>query len=281
MTNHTTSQQKFHSIRSYVFLIALFVLLLNDFFLKYFFPGWITGKLSDFSGLIVFSLFWATLFPSLSKTVFVLTGIGFILWKSSLSQPFIDIWNQYSWLSLSRVVDYTDLLALFVLPFAYYFHLSAGKRVLSLHPVPLMLVAAFAFGATSYYNEHKVSAQYDFSYSLDTLHQRIYDLPIVFNNYRDSYLPDSSGQYFINIYTHDTLSDDPINYFIRDTLTLFVRDTSFFQSGYEAKIVMIGNDSLATIFLQGFSDRFHKSTFKSADYLSSFEREIIDKLKRK
>lgn len=39
-----------------VFLAALVVLILNDHVLKTAYPGWVTGKASDFAGLIVFPL---------------------------------------------------------------------------------------------------------------------------------------------------------------------------------------------------------------------------------
>jgi len=38
-------------------LVAIAVLLLNDHYLKHAHPGWVTGKLSDFSGLVFFPLF--------------------------------------------------------------------------------------------------------------------------------------------------------------------------------------------------------------------------------
>lgn len=39
-----------------VLLIALLILIVNDHVLKAAYPGWLTGKLSDFTGLVVFPL---------------------------------------------------------------------------------------------------------------------------------------------------------------------------------------------------------------------------------
>lgn len=40
-----------------VFLIALFILILNDWVLKHTFNNTLTGKLSDFAGLFAFAFF--------------------------------------------------------------------------------------------------------------------------------------------------------------------------------------------------------------------------------
>lgn len=50
-----------HLLLNWVFLPCLLVLALNDHFLKYGYPGWLTGKLSDFAGLLIFPLFLAYL----------------------------------------------------------------------------------------------------------------------------------------------------------------------------------------------------------------------------
>ena len=72
------------------FLVALSVLLLNDFVLKLQFNNVFTGKLSDFAGLFILPLFWTALFPRLKFSIYVLTAIVFIFWKSVYSQPVIE-----------------------------------------------------------------------------------------------------------------------------------------------------------------------------------------------
>lgn len=62
--------RKLEFFTSFWFLLALTLLLLNDFVLKETFANWFTGKLSDFAGLFVFPLFWITLFPNRKQLIF-------------------------------------------------------------------------------------------------------------------------------------------------------------------------------------------------------------------
>jgi hypothetical protein len=73
------------------FLLASGLLLLNDWVLKPAVGGWWTGKLSDFAGLYAFPLFWCAFFPRRRRTVFATTAVGFLVWKSSLSAPLLDL----------------------------------------------------------------------------------------------------------------------------------------------------------------------------------------------
>ncbi|HEV7329775.1 MAG TPA: hypothetical protein VGN63_01945 [Flavisolibacter sp.] len=100
-----------------LFIGSLLILLLNDFWAKYAYPGMLTGKLSDFAGLMVLPVFCRVLFPALSnKIILIGTALFFAWWKSPLSQPLINFINEYSQWKVQRVVDYTDLIALSVLP---------------------------------------------------------------------------------------------------------------------------------------------------------------------
>lgn len=163
------------------FLIALFLLLLNDFVLKETYHNWITGKLSDFAGLFIFPIFWTVIFPNKKKTVFIATGILFILWKSEFSQPYIDFFNALEFLSISRVVDYSDLIALLILPISYVYY-DSKKYYFSirLNPIIPFIISSFAFVATS---EYKPEARIDYStsyniktYSRDSLMHRLNNL---------------------------------------------------------------------------------------------------------
>lgn len=102
-----------------LFLLSLVLLLLNDFYFKYQFHNWFTGKLSDFTGLFIFTIFLIALLPSEKKNIIVISGLFFCWWKSPLSDYFIEFFNYYLSLPVKRVIDYTDLYALLVLPFAY------------------------------------------------------------------------------------------------------------------------------------------------------------------
>lgn len=138
------------NITNFWFLIALFVLLINDFFLKACIGNWVTGKLSDFAGLFVFYVFLTYLFPRYKRSIFLGTAILFTVWKSPYSQPIIDYWNLLPVFDVSRVVDYSDLLALLVLPVAYWFVLNGHRlRWVRLSPVIPILMSVFAIVATS------------------------------------------------------------------------------------------------------------------------------------
>lgn len=101
-----------------LFIISLALLLLNDFYLKFEYRNWLTGKLSDFAGLLAFAVFLFVLIPSQRKAVIIFSALFFCCWKSPLSNFFIDFFNSIN-IPLNRVIDYTDLLALSVLPFVY------------------------------------------------------------------------------------------------------------------------------------------------------------------
>jgi hypothetical protein len=134
-----------------LFLCSLFLLLLNDHWWKYSYPNAFTGKLSDFTGILVLAV-TARQFLPLKRTV-ACAGliVLFIYWKSPLSQPLIDWCNDVVGLPVSRIVDYTDLLALVVLVPAYRlqpigYHASS---VTSWLKVPVMAFTFFAIAATS------------------------------------------------------------------------------------------------------------------------------------
>ncbi|WP_196894658.1 hypothetical protein [Aureivirga marina] len=137
-------------LKSFWFLLALILLLLNDFVLKGFYNNWLTGKLSDFAGLFIFPLFWTAFFSKHKRILFWLTGLFFIFWKSPFSQIIIDTWNNFGIFSISRVVDYSDLIALLVLPLSFYFESKKEKiTTIRLSPIIPLTFAIFAFVATS------------------------------------------------------------------------------------------------------------------------------------
>ena len=108
-----------HFLLNWPFVIGLLLLLINDHFLKDIFGNWFTGKLSDFAGVMILPLFQAFLFSWKPWQVVMSTVVFFVFWKSSLSGIFIDFYNTLSPISISRVVDYSDLLAFAVLPLSY------------------------------------------------------------------------------------------------------------------------------------------------------------------
>lgn len=161
-------------LTSYWFIVGLTILLLNDFVLKGVYGNWLTGKLSDFSGLFVFPLFWTAFYPKHKTKIFWLTGILFTFWKSPYNQTFIDSWNNLGLLNVYRTVDYSDLIALTVLPIAYFLDTNIEKaRNFKLNPVYPVIVSTFAFMATSYRTDVNINKNYHFAFPKDTLINRL------------------------------------------------------------------------------------------------------------
>jgi hypothetical protein len=159
------------------FLLALALLLLNDHLWKAAFHNTLTGKLSDFAGLYAFT--WiglALLSPRKTQTTVpatpslltrprtlwpIFAGLFFIWWKSPLSQPAIDTWNTLGWINMGRTIDYTDWIALVMIPLAAVWfqrkmNTNAGGPALEVPSAiqklahwTILSIALFAFVATS------------------------------------------------------------------------------------------------------------------------------------
>ncbi|MFB3389732.1 hypothetical protein [Flavobacterium sp. LAR06] len=112
---------KFELLTSELFILGIFTVLVNDFYLKYEFSNIITGKLSDFAGLFIFPFFLAVFFPKQILKIYCLTGVFFIFWKFQISDGFINWISQSLNLAFYRTVDSSDLIALSVLPFSYQY----------------------------------------------------------------------------------------------------------------------------------------------------------------
>ena len=140
-----------------IFLLSVIILILNDRFFKGYFRNEITGKLSDIAGLFAFPYFLSLLFPKNVKMNYLLTGLFFIFWKSALIQPIIDFFQSIG-LGINRIVDYTDLYTLIILPVSYYYWYSKFNDVFvvrfSFKPI-IVLLCSFAFIATSLPREYK------------------------------------------------------------------------------------------------------------------------------
>ncbi|WP_378173297.1 hypothetical protein [Aquimarina sp. SS2-1] len=110
-----------------LFIVSLAILLLNDFYLKYAYHNWMTGKLSDVFGIIVFALFFTSFVTSGKKYIFILTAVLFGFWKTPLSQFIIDFWNSFQIIQYTRVIDYTDIVCLLILVPVYRFNPSISQ----------------------------------------------------------------------------------------------------------------------------------------------------------
>jgi hypothetical protein len=173
------NEKRLHILASPGFLIGLFLLLLNDFIFKYQFHNELTGKLSDFAGLFVFPLFWVAFFPRLKSPLYILTAILFIFWKSAYSQPLIDAWNSLPLFMIERTVDYSDLLALLVLPLSYVYSRATFDFQLPLRALYMIaMISLFAFTATQFSNRIDYNKEYLFQASKRELLDRMSRLPV-------------------------------------------------------------------------------------------------------
>lgn len=135
------------------FLIAVFTLILNDFYLKQQFSNFFTGKLSDFAGLFAFPFFFSALFPRGKKWIYLVTGLGFILWKLPCTDVLISIWNEYIPYSIGRAIDYSDYIALLILPISYKYspnkHLMYNNYLKKVLKTCIICITLFSFMATA------------------------------------------------------------------------------------------------------------------------------------
>lgn len=141
---------RLQSLPSPAFIVALILLVANDFALKPLFHNALTGKLSDFAGLFALTLFAATLWPRHRLLASWAIAAAFTFWKTSYAEPLIEALNDVSPLTFGRTVDLTDLMALPMIPVAVWAapRLPTWRwpRLLQLGLVALALVA---FTATS------------------------------------------------------------------------------------------------------------------------------------
>ena len=139
---------------SWPFLLSLAVLITNDLYLKSAFPGWLTGKLSDVAGIYLLALLITAASPGKKYVGAAILALGFLYWKSPLSQWFIDHVNAVLLVQIGRVIDYSDLLALFVIPLAWttVSHGATRPRKLptqKLISIPVAVVTVLAVSGTS------------------------------------------------------------------------------------------------------------------------------------
>jgi hypothetical protein len=157
----TMSQRLAQALTTWPFVVSLLALLLNDFWFKYSSPGVVTGKLSDFAGIGVVTMLLVAMYPRRRLLVYAFLAGGFAFWKSPASKAFIDLLNAYLPFPTARTVDYTDLLALLVMPLYAAAAQSAQSRMPNrlrrrlLFP-PVAVATAFALMATSVPTIHEL-----------------------------------------------------------------------------------------------------------------------------
>jgi hypothetical protein len=164
-------------------LASAALLVVNDWMLKPAFHNAVTGKLSDVAGMAALALFLRAVLPRRRALACVLAGAAFAWWKSPASQPVIDGWNALGWWTAARVVDWTDLAALLVLPIAFAYRprpvrSHGARRVLAPAAGAACVLAFAATSAPRQTHLYPVGAEHAFADSPQALAMRMYDLRI-------------------------------------------------------------------------------------------------------
>jgi hypothetical protein len=140
-------------------LASVIILILNDHVFKYAFPGLITGKISDFFGIFIFILVLRSIFQKQTFTIYLSVAIAFIWWKSTYSQGLIEFINTHSPLLIARTIDYSDLVAVIVIPLSHYMYEQRSKysiniKLAELIKIPVIGITALGIMGTSVIMPH-------------------------------------------------------------------------------------------------------------------------------
>jgi hypothetical protein len=138
---------------SWPLYLSVALLILNDHFFKEAYPNWLTGKLSDFSGIFLIILVLRSVGPDHARKITTAVIVLFAFWKSTYSQPLIDSINIYSDIKIGRVVDLTDLMALTMIPIAHHVFENSQKfninlNIVGLLKIPVITVAVLSITGT-------------------------------------------------------------------------------------------------------------------------------------
>lgn len=273
-----------------LFVLALSLLLLNDFFLKYYFHNAFTGKLSDFAGLFIFPIFWSVFFPTYKRKIFFLTALIFVWWKSPLSEGFIHLLNTGIPLGISRVVDYSDLMALGILPFSYLYLQTERKWRLKIHPGLVVCIAAFSFIATSQVRSINtlINQTYEFTFSKRELKHRLANHPyleISIQKNMEEVLHRPSDYQYYNIDSNFTdtnvVREKLLDRFIVDSLDFInfkLHDTLYL----ELEIAIEGNENTSLLHIKkcAYSNSLRKpKDISKGKLISIIEKYIITPIK--
>jgi hypothetical protein len=283
-----------------LFIIAVLVMLINDWYLKQTYPGFISGKLSDFTGLFAFPFFIAALFPGRTGWVYIITFILFLYWKSPLAQPFID-GLQILGIPLNRVVDYSDYIALSILPLSYYtFKVSPLYRAIPALLNMLIFFSALSFLADSYGRPvtfTNINKTYTFNCSKRELVSRINSMQLEYihklqylwqgrnkpnggNIKADGPQFDFESKTNIFVYTTSTGERDTIAQLF-DYKKVKDQDTIKLDTHYTS-IIISGNDTTSQVTLLGMRAFLPTATNKQKDKnraIGYFEHYFIKKIK--
>jgi hypothetical protein len=296
--------KKFEKLTHIRFVIALLLLLCNDFYWKSAFHNAFTGKLSDFAGLFAFPYFLSVVWNAPPKRIYFLTALGFIFWKSSYSNHFIEMWNAYLF-EIQRVVDYADLIALMILPISYQYLLQNQICQIRLHPIFFILLSCFAFGATSLppsanIQNQNIDKTYSFDCSKEELRNRIlktysYNKPIIglmFKKYKISNV-DINKKYSYVISDYDKIEAEIRNP-TQDTLhiELLGGKNMFKHCVIHSTFIISGDSVRSNLYLQVLdltlpAEKVYQKGEKKEEsyfikkYLEVVEKKFLNQLRKK
>jgi len=266
-----------------IFILSLVLLILNDWVFKAAFHNEITGKLSDFTGLIVFPYLLSVCFPKYQKLWHWLTFFLFIWWKSEWAQPFIDVLHLWS-IPLGRVVDYTDYLALISIYFSYKLLQSDQKIQLAPYFQRILLsIAILACVATSYYRVYTapkvipINKNYDFDFSKNELVNHLNDIlnkrAKKINKTYPLEFADSTGTF----HRHGQAWIQ-----LLDAATIQPQDTLVFSPLPQTKYQIVGDSTRSQIrlLLAEYIPRKKGMEEEKAWFTKQFERQVIKKLRK-
>ncbi len=133
---------------NHIFILSLLILAINDHVLKDLYHNWLTGKISDFAGLIVLPIFIAFLFPKITKWSCHISALCFVFWKTEFSSGLIELLNRNDIFTISRIIDYSDFIALLILPIPWVI-INQKDRIHNTQPTGnfrLTVIALTTFG---------------------------------------------------------------------------------------------------------------------------------------
>jgi hypothetical protein len=171
-----------------LFWVALVALLVNDHFLKQarVLPGAITGKLSDFAGLLAAPVLIVALLRVRGRVgrMAAFACVAGIFTAIKLSRPVADALEAitaYTPLPWRLWCDPTDLVALSVLPLAWWLAGREGKPAVGPRLLPCLragglVLGSFACAATSSSDERYVGTAFLFNGTMRTQTVRLYRL---------------------------------------------------------------------------------------------------------
>lgn len=262
-----------------LFIFTLGLLLLNDFYLKYEFSNFFTGKLSDFAGLFIFPYFFSVFGLKWRKFIYYATALLFIFWKSSFSQEFIN-WLHQTGIRFDRIVDYTDLAALSILPLSYkYFHkqLSKDQKISKYLSIPLGICSLFAIGATTLPHEKvEINLKINEEFKLDIRKSELLYLLEEFPGYRSTMYQNLKDSLFILGFRIKEFK----NIGIRTTCSIVSID-SIDSNSSKISLEEIDNADFSGKFLTGVDQELIEK-FKSMsreEFIELFQNNVIDPIK--